>query len=71
MTEKADSLARYRYWNKTRFNPFVERDNLTAIGEIVVIWGHLGLLRADAAQRNGDHRDPSAQLEASVAVNPG
>lgn len=41
MTQESDWLARYGYWNKTRFNPFVEREGLTAIGEIVVIWGQI------------------------------
>jgi hypothetical protein len=41
MTQDTDWMAQYGYWNKTRFNPYVNRDDLTAIGEIVVIWGQI------------------------------
>jgi hypothetical protein len=41
MTQETDWAAPYRYWDKTNFNPYVKREDLTAIGEIVVIWGQI------------------------------
>jgi hypothetical protein len=40
MTQKWDWSA-YKYWDKTRFNPYMTREELTAVGEIVVIWGQI------------------------------
>jgi hypothetical protein len=33
------NLEDYKYWKNTRFNPYMQIDDLQALGEVVVIWG--------------------------------